>query len=57
MRAKVAHKPAYSPTLNISLTRGPERNFSMPKNHSGERRMIAALCWQSLSLSDSQSVR
>jgi hypothetical protein len=49
-------KPAYSLTLNISLTPGPERNSSMPKNQSDERRMIAALCWQ-LSLSDTQSVR
>jgi hypothetical protein len=27
MPAKVAHKPAYSPTLNISLMPGPGRNF------------------------------
>jgi hypothetical protein len=46
MRAKVVHKPAYSPTLNISLTPCPERNFSIPQNQLRKRRIISVLCWR-----------
>jgi hypothetical protein len=50
MRAKVAYKPAYRPTLNISLTACLERSLSMPENQSGEHRIIAALLRQLLSV-------